>query len=62
MGIGLAIIMSLLSPLISEIYHQKELVTIILMLSIIFPLSSCAASHLALLERNSEFKKYPLLK
>lgn len=57
MGIGLAIITSLLSPLISEIYHQKELVTIILMLSIIFPLSSCAASHLALLERNSEFKK-----
>ncbi len=57
MGIGLAIIISLLSPAISDLYHQPKLMVMIIMLSITFPLSSCAAAHLALLERNSEFRK-----
>lgn len=57
MGIGLAIIVSILSPVISDLYNQPKLMMMIIMLSVTFPLSSCAAAHLALLERNSEFRK-----
>lgn len=57
MGIGLAIVICIASPLIANIYNQPELLPVLIMLSITFPLSSCAAAHLALMERESLFKK-----
>ena len=56
MGIALAIIVFSSSPLIANFYQQPQLIPILMMLSITFPLSSCAAAHLALLERDSKFK------
>ncbi|MDR8444961.1 oligosaccharide flippase family protein, partial [Acinetobacter baumannii] len=38
------------------IYHQPKLTLVLMLLSFTFPLSSCAAAHLALLERDSKFK------
>ncbi|MCC3719630.1 MOP flippase family protein [Rouxiella badensis] len=57
MGLALAVIVVLASPVIAEIYHQPKLIPVLMLLSITFPLSSCAAAHLALLERDSKFKK-----
>lgn len=57
LGFSLAVIIVILSPLISYIYVQPELVSVLILLSISFPLSSSAATHLALLERESQFKK-----
>ncbi|MCV6913004.1 MOP flippase family protein [Klebsiella pneumoniae] len=56
MGIGLGILLCLLSPVIADLYKQPKLLNIILLLSSIFPLSSFAAAHLALLERDSQFR------
>ena len=57
MGIFLALLICLSSPLIASLYHQPELVPVLLLLSLIFPLSSSASAHLALLERSSEFRR-----
>ncbi|HBW8771818.1 TPA: lipopolysaccharide biosynthesis protein, partial [Klebsiella pneumoniae] len=56
LGCSLAIIIILSSPLIATIYNQHELIYVLMLLSISFPLSSSAATHLALLERESKFK------
>ena len=56
MGVGLFLIVFTCSPLISEIYNQPKLTLVLMLLSISFPLSSCAAAHLALLERDSKFR------
>lgn len=57
MGCILAIIVCAISPLIAELYNQDRLVEILICMSIIFPLSSCASAHLALMQRESKFKK-----
>lgn len=56
MGILLAILIIVAAPFVSSFYEQQKLLPVLLMLSITFPLSSCAATHLALLERESQFK------
>lgn len=56
LGCSLAILIILSSPLIATIYNQHELIYVLMLLSISFPLSSSAATHLALLERESKFK------
>lgn len=56
-GFILFLITIISSPLIASIYNQKELVLVLCLLSINFPLSSSASAHLALMERNSKFKK-----
>lgn len=56
MGVGLAIIIFSLSPIVADLYNQPKLVPVLMLLSITFPLSSCASAHLALLERDSKFK------
>ncbi len=61
MGCALAIITCLASPLIAKVYNQPELIPVLIMLSITFPLSSCAAAHLALMERESHFKKVSMI-
>lgn len=56
MGIALALIVSCLSPLIAQFFHQDKLVLILISISVIFPLSSCATAHMSLLQRESRFK------
>ncbi|EPL7195384.1 lipopolysaccharide biosynthesis protein [Klebsiella michiganensis] len=57
MGIAICILLCLVSPIISNFYEHNELKYILMLLSITFPLSSVATAHLALLERDSKFKK-----
>lgn len=56
MGISLAIVVCVFSSLIAKLFHQEKLVFVLISISIIFPLSSCATAHLALLQRESKFK------
>ncbi|HBR1047228.1 TPA: MOP flippase family protein [Klebsiella pneumoniae] len=56
-GIIIGVIVFFLSPVIASVYKQDELISVLMLLSLIFPLSSCAATHLALLERDSRFKR-----
>lgn len=56
MGLSLAIIVAVSAPFVSSFYGQVKLFPVLILLSITFPLSSCAATHLALLERESRFK------
>ncbi|HHS9923471.1 TPA: MOP flippase family protein [Klebsiella quasipneumoniae subsp. similipneumoniae] len=57
LGICLCIFVIVLSPFIAGLYDQPKLANVLLLLSITFPLSSCASAHLALFERESMFKK-----
>ncbi|HEP1062505.1 lipopolysaccharide biosynthesis protein [Klebsiella aerogenes] len=61
LGIGLCIVIAATSPIIAHVYEQPELNRVLLFLSLTFPLSSCAAVHLALLERDSKFKIVSLI-
>ncbi|MCP6065970.1 oligosaccharide flippase family protein, partial [Klebsiella pneumoniae] len=56
MGLTLFVLVFSGSSVISSIYHQPKLTLVLMLLSFTFPLSSCAAAHLALLERDSKFK------
>ncbi len=60
-GCLLALIVCGLAPWIAAVYHQEKLTLVLSVMSIIFPLSSCAAAHLALMERESRFKKISLI-
>lgn len=55
-GVMLSVLLIIISPLIANVYEQPKLISVLSMLSLAFPLSSCAAAHLALLERESKFK------
>ncbi|ENQ6478115.1 lipopolysaccharide biosynthesis protein [Klebsiella pneumoniae] len=61
MGIAICILLCLVSPIISGFYGHSELKYILILLSITFPLSSVATAHLALLERDSKFKKTSII-
>lgn len=61
LGIFLCLVVAGTSPLVAQLYDQIELKNVLFLLSITFPLSSCAAVHLALLERESKFKKISLI-
>lgn len=56
MGLVLALLIMISAPFISSFYEQEKLFLVLILLSLTFPLSSCAAAHLALLERKSHFK------
>lgn len=56
MGVSLAIIICSLSTVIANLFHQEQLSLILITISVIFPLSSCATAHLAMLQRESRFK------
>lgn len=60
MGVGLCIIVLGSSSFIASLYHQDKLFYVLVILSVVFPLSSCAAAHLALLERSPNSRKSPL--
>ncbi|SAP64587.1 polysaccharide biosynthesis protein [Raoultella planticola] len=61
MGFGLAFFILLMSPFISMVYNQPKLMYVLILLSITFPLSCSASAHLALLERESAFKKISMV-
>ncbi|NKI73888.1 MOP flippase family protein [Dickeya sp. CFBP 2040] len=61
MGIFVAAFVMISSPVFAYIFHQERLVTILCLISLGFPLGSCSAAHLALLERQSKFKKVALI-
>ncbi|WPI72082.1 lipopolysaccharide biosynthesis protein [Klebsiella pneumoniae] len=61
MGIGLAAVVSIFSPVISDIYEQPKLTLVLILLGLTFPLSSSASAHLALLERDSQFKRISII-
>lgn len=61
MGFFLAIVIFSSSTFIAAVYHQPKLVHVLMLLSLTFPLSSCASAHLALLERDSLFKKISMI-
>ncbi|MCF6691504.1 MOP flippase family protein [Raoultella terrigena] len=56
MGFCISVIIIILSPFISYLFHEEKLVYVLCLLSISFPLASSSSSHLALLERASKFK------
>ncbi|EFJ2714765.1 lipopolysaccharide biosynthesis protein [Escherichia coli] len=57
LGGGLCLITIVIAPVISDFYSQPKLLLVLTLLSLNFPLSSCSALHIALLERESQFKK-----
>lgn len=57
MGLGVCLFIIIFSPYISDFFGEKKLQFILLLLAFSFPLGSCSATHLSLLERKSEFKK-----
>lgn len=61
MGIGIAILVALLSPLISRLFNSNSLVPILLWLSLSFPIASLGTTQQALLERESKFKRVALI-
>ena len=61
LGIIIGIIVFLLSNPIAEIYAQPKLGSVLMLISITFPLSSCVAAHLALLERESKFRQISII-
>ncbi|ANI82283.1 lipopolysaccharide biosynthesis protein [Kosakonia oryzae] len=61
MGISIAFVIVLFTPLIAMFFHQQKLSAVLLLISLIFPLSSSAAAHLALLERESKFQKIAII-
>ncbi|MDQ1215017.1 lipopolysaccharide biosynthesis protein [Pantoea anthophila] len=56
LGLFLCGVIACLAYPLSLLYHQPELVKVLILLGLTFPLSSCAATHLALLERGNQFK------
>lgn len=55
LGVGVAVLVAALSPLITLFYGEPELVGITLALTVSFVLGGVAAQHLALLNRRMEF-------
>jgi O-antigen/teichoic acid export membrane protein len=57
MGGGLCILLIVIAPVVAQFYNQPKLLWILILLSFNFPLSSCSSAHLALMERESLFRK-----
>ncbi|GAA4020951.1 MOP flippase family protein [Actimicrobium antarcticum] len=56
LGTGLALILALFSPMIADWFRAPRLVLVLLLLALVFPMTSSAAVHQALLERASRFR------
>lgn len=56
-GVVIALMIALCSPIIADYFKHDELIAILVILALIFPISSSSISHQALLERESKFKK-----
>ncbi|WP_347987296.1 MOP flippase family protein [Methylomonas sp. AM2-LC] len=60
-GVFIAIVLVLFSPLISAFFKEPELVVMLYILAIIFPVTSSAGVHQALMERNSSFRTLAII-
>ncbi|RLM18274.1 lipopolysaccharide biosynthesis protein [Brenneria alni] len=49
------------SPVVAFLFHQEKLILVLCLISLSFPLGSSSATHLALLERQSKFRKVALI-
>lgn len=56
-GFVVAIAIICASPFAATYFSQPDLVCVLILLSLSFPITSSSSSHLALIERNSQFKK-----
>lgn len=56
LGLVLALILVIFSPVIADWFRAPRLVLVLLLLAIVFPVTSSAAVHQALLERESKFR------
>ncbi len=56
-GVVIALMIALCSPIIADYFKHDELIAILVILALIFPISSSSISHQALLERESKLKK-----
>jgi O-antigen/teichoic acid export membrane protein len=54
-GISITLLMAIFSPLIAHLFHEPELVQVLCLLALIFPLSSLGVVRQALIERESRF-------
>lgn len=61
MGLFIAVAIIFASPLIASFFHTPKLIYVLLLISLIFPISSSSAAHLALLERASKFRVISLI-
>lgn len=61
MGFIISIVICASSHWVANLYEQPRLIGVLISISIIFPLSSCVSAHLALMERESMFKKISLV-
>ncbi|WP_027712671.1 MOP flippase family protein [Dickeya chrysanthemi] len=57
MGIAIAVIIIISSPVISYLFYESRLIFVLCLLSISFPLASTSSAHLALLEKRSRFRE-----
>ncbi|NPE50631.1 MOP flippase family protein [Dickeya dadantii] len=57
MGMAIAVIIIISSPVISYLFHESRLIFVLCLLSISFPLASTSSAHLALLEKRSRFRE-----
>lgn len=60
-GLILMLVIALSGPLAAHYFKQPELITVLALLSLTFPITSFSTSHLSLLERDSKFKKVALI-
>lgn len=61
MGLTIAVLLLITSPLIAHAFKTPTLVGVLCSLVITFPLSSTSAVHQALLERHSQFRRLALI-
>lgn len=60
-GLFLCLIVALVSPIASSFFNQPELIPVLLLLSLTFPITCLSSSHLALMERESKFKRIAVI-
>lgn len=60
-GLGFALALTLLSPIVAVFFSESRLRDVLWLLSLVFPISSSALVHQALLERASNFKPVSLI-
>jgi len=61
LGFFIFLVVMISSPIVAKFYGYNEIKYILLLISVIFPLSSLASAHLALMERESKFKVVSLI-
>lgn len=61
MGVIISLAIISMAPFVSEIFNEPEIMTILLLLALSFPVSSLGTTQQALLERELQFKKLAII-